>query len=259
MRTKIGLALSALVLLLIGISCEPEQPEDQGSISLQLIDSRTIDVPEASGLSYDPTTNTLLTVSDGSRDKVYRITTDGVVLDSLYLGGGDMDLEGICVSTDGRTFWIVEEGNRNIVEYDFEGRMLRSFHLDFTGPENSGLEGIAVDFRDSTIYVVNEKNPAVIFKLDFQGNVIAQEQVGAVSDLSGLVFLPDEGLIFAVSDQSGMLIAFTPDLDYTGQNALLDFQNAEGIAINGDTLYLVTDLNSSTSRLYRFTFSVKNP
>ncbi len=249
-----------LGLIAIGLaSCRPEENFSEQSISLQLIDSRTIPVPEASGLSYDSTNNMLLTVSDGDRDMVYRLTTDGTLVDSIYLGGGDMDLEGICARPDGLGFLVVEEGNRNIVEYSAYALPQLTIHVDFPGPENSGLEGIAVDFPHRIFYVVNEKNPAVIFKLDSSGNILSQRQVNEVSDLSGLVFLPEHNLILAASDQSGMVIAFTPDLSYTGHYAMLDFQSAEGIAVKGDTLFIVTDTNSPNSGFYRFIYSIKNP
>ena len=254
MKKQLLIAAAALGLL-YAVSCTPEyNPSENASLQIELIDSYRIEVPEASGLTYDSTTNTLLTVSDGHRDMVYRMTTDGVVLDSIHLGYEDMDLEGICISSDGNSFWVAEEGARNIVEYDFSGRMLRQLHVDFTGSENSGLEGVAVDFQDSIIYTVNEKNPIVLFKLGFDGNILAQSGISIVGDMSGLAVAADSlpFKLWAVSDQSGMIVTFDENLVPTGIEAPLNFQDAEGIAVKGDTIFIVTDNNMPTSELYRF-------
>ncbi|MEA1972169.1 MAG: SdiA-regulated domain-containing protein, partial [Candidatus Cloacimonadota bacterium] len=103
-----------LIILLYLIGCNlSESAEPNPPIYSLIYESNIeIDVPEPSGLTYDSNTNTLWTVSDHS-GKIYQLDLNGNVLQILPFVGED--LEGIAYDYTNNSFWVIEEGGRNLV------------------------------------------------------------------------------------------------------------------------------------------------
>ncbi len=214
---------------------------DGHSIKLHLDDDHSVDVDEPSDLAI--LDGHLYTVSD-KHSSVYRISHDGDVKEEINVQGEDV--EAIAFDADGNLF-IADESSGKIWRLDDDGDR-KGDPIELVDDEVGGLEGLAFDPDNGHIYAAKEKDPARIYELDTDGGELDHKKADFADDLSALAFDPEDGHLYALSDQERTLFRLDKDLD-VDKAWKLPIDHPEGIAFDGDTLYVVSD---SEERLYVF-------
>ncbi len=238
-----------LLILLFLTACSLQESGVKQELpvgKLTLIAEYEMDVPEPSGLSLSANGKFLWTVSDQT-GLVYAVSFEGKKLRELTYHGEDP--EGIVQNSSDQTLWVVEEQRRELVHLDTLGNESERFVVDVENRSaNSGLEGIALDVSGNTIYLLNEKDPALFLKLD--QNMLVQNAilVNFAEDCSGLTFDAQQRCLWMLSDASKTLIK----MDTTGVPLIkyaLPWDKAEGIAVDNrsNVVYMVNDSRSMLS------------
>lgn len=212
---------------------------------LELISSKKINVSEASGLTINSAGSTLYTVSDNTGN-IYELTTDGTVLKE-YTYNGD-DVEGISMVSNNKVL-LVEERTKEIVEYDLSSKNFNKHKVIYNNNNvNNGLEGIAFNSNDNTVFVLNEKNPGILMRLRSDYSIIETYNLDFASDYSGIFHDKELNTLWILSDESktvnkcslkGVLIKSYPT----------NVTKAEGIAVSNTNIYIVSDSNAT---LFKF-------
>jgi uncharacterized protein YjiK len=117
------------------------------------------------GVSYRHADQTAYAVKEISPSRLYRITCDSggipkaVAPDQPFsLGALDGDAADVWALDDGNFILVNQEQNR-LVGFDSTGKVLSSLALGMSKPE-----GIAIDTRDGTIYIVGEPMELTVWK-----------------------------------------------------------------------------------------------
>jgi uncharacterized protein YjiK len=227
----------------------------------------------ASGLTYNPDTNTLFAVINDP-EMILELNLQGDVIREVTMTGFK-DTEGLTYLGEGR-FALTEESRRSIVFIDslegienLERNSYRSIAVPFAfSKRNRGFEGIAVDYQSGSLYVVNEKQPRRLLKIDgmldptqlsmsFSSPWDLEKRSLGKSDLAGLHFhAPTEHLLI-LSDESKRLTEVDTDgttygyIDLDKGDAGLQeaIEQPEGVTVDakGD-IYILSEPN----KLYRF-------
>lgn len=243
------------LLVTVGVGCVPtpgdeiapfvqsdDSKADGSSKRLRQLDRSRLEVDEPSDLTI--VGGKLYTVSD-RHSKIYEIQPDGDVKDEINVDGSD--LEALAWDGGREQFVIAGENSANIWYVDQDGERDDSVELDDADEANSGIEGLAVG-RRGHLFVAKEKDPARIFELDREGNEVDRKKIEFADDLSALAWNPEDGRLYALSDQDHAL--YRLDADFGLDTAWrLPVDHPEGIAFDGDLLYVVSD---SEQRIYTF-------
>lgn len=209
---------------------------------LKLVDDHRVDMDEPSDLAFHD--GKLYAVSD-RHSKIYLLDNDGDVRDVIDVEG--VDLEAIAIDADGR-MWIADEHDDKVRRVNGDGVRQESIEVDFDGNNDSGIEGLAFD-DDDDLYVANEKNPTRIVKVDTKtGEEKNRASLAFADDLSALAFNPDDGHLYAMSDEEHKLWRLDSDFEKI-TSWKLPIDNPEGVAFDGNTVYVVSD---AEERLYIF-------
>ncbi len=218
---------------------------------------------ETSGLTWNPLTGTLFTVT-GQHPKLVEFSPAGVVLRSIELVGF-ADPEGVEALGDGRMA-VVDERRRQVTVFRvtpdterLELADLPSYDLGFADAGNKGFEGLAWNPLSQRLLLAKERDPQGLFELPFPGEDGA---VGAleplprqpllVRDISSVTIDPRSGHTLMLSDESRLLVEL--DLQgrprsfmslFGGLNGLVQgIDQAEGVAMDADgTIYVVGEPN----------------
>ncbi len=212
---------------------------------LELISSNKINVSEASGLTINAAGSTLYTVSDNTSN-IYELATDGTVIKEYVYNGNDV--EGISMVSNNKML-LVEERTKEIVEYDLSSKTYNKHTIIYSNNDsNSGLEGIAINLNDNSIFILNEKDPGLLMRLRSDFSIIESYNLNFASDYSGIFYDKDLNILWILSDErktinkcslKGVLI----------KSYSINVNKAEGIAVTNNTIYIVSDSNST---LYKF-------
>lgn len=227
------------------IACNKSDAIVKTNNNLELISVEKINVSEASGLTINALGSTLYTVSDDTSN-IYELSTNGAVLKEYVYNGNDV--EGISMVSNNKVL-LVEERTKEIVEYDLSTSNYKKYKVIYSNNDlNSGLEGIAMNLNDNTIFILNEKNPGLLMRLRSDFSIIESYDLDFASDYSGIFHDKDLHILWILSDESktinkcslkGALI----------KSYSINVIKAEGIAVTNDTIYIVSDSNST---LYKF-------
>jgi len=218
---------------------------------------------ETSGLTYNPATGTLFTVT-GKHPLLVELSRQGEVLRRVELRGFS-NPEGVEAMDDGRLA-IIDERSRQLSTFfladdaeSVDARDLEPFDLGFADAGNKGFEGIAWDARHQRLLLAKERSPLGLFSLPFPGEDGAAGVMQSMPashlfarDLSSLTVDPRTGHTLVLSDESRLLL----ELDEQGEplsfisligglNGLEHgIQQAEGVAMDeaGD-IYVVSEPN----------------
>ena len=232
---NIGVILSVIFILFVSCSKNNEVfPVNNG---LELINSYKINVLEPSGLAINNDGTILYTVSD-STNKIYKLSTAGDVLQTFEYAGND--LEGISVFTNTKLL-VVEERTKEVVEYDMETGNFTKHKIDYKNTTaNSGLEGVAYNFNDGIIFILNEKDPGLLIRLNPNYTIKTSTTLNFASDYSGIFHESATDNLWIVSDQSRTINKC--DLDGNLKKSYpINVVKAEGIAVSNDKIYIVSD------------------
>lgn len=218
---------------------------------------------QTSGLSWNPETGTLFTVTGGDRQLV-EFTPGGVVLRRIRLTGFS-DPEAVEALGDGQMA-IVDERRRLVAVFRLspEAESLDldqtlTYDLGFDDAGNKGFEGLAWNPRSRRLLLAKERDPQGLFELPLpvpDGAVgilepLAQQPL-LVRDISSVAIDPRTGHTLMLSDESRVLVEF----DLQGQprsfirllgglNGLVDgIEQAEGVTIDEHgNIYVVGEPN----------------
>ena len=218
---------------------------------------------ETSGLTWNPLTGTLFTVT-GQNPQLVEFTASGVVLRRIRLNGFS-DPEAVEALDDGRLA-IVDERRRLVAVFRLEPGVeslelddLASYDLGFADAGNKGFEGLAWNPHTQRLLLAKERDPLGLFELPFPGEDGAvgtlqplPSQPLLVRDLSSVTIDPRSGHMLLLSDESRLLVEL--DLHgrprsfmslFGGLNGLLrGVVQAEGVAMDGDgNIYVVGEPN----------------
>lgn len=244
MPNYVKIFFTLISILLFFSACEEEK--QQNSSKLDLLDSYQLDLPEPSGLSISHDGKSLWTVSD-DESLIFNITFNGEIIDSFLVDG--TDLEGITIIDDSLLAIVLEKSNE-IAILNYNGKVITKRSLELKGEENSGLEGITFDKKNKVFYLVNEKAPGLLLKLNYQLEIIEKIELNFAKDYSAIFYDYNNNLLWVLSDESKTLYKTT----ITGK-ILTEYDvfipKPEGVAIdfNSDRIYVVSD---NTAKLYIF-------
>jgi len=201
-------------------------------------------IPEASGISYCHTSDTLMVAND--EGSYYEITTKGKILKKVKLG--KYDLEGV-VCEDKQIIFVREDKGLLIVDREsgkkkkvivnsfYEGKKLALFN------KNDGIEGIAK--AGNIIYLAKQskkkKNSfiAVVKLTPYPGRVLDIIKAD-VADIAGLTY--HDNALYMVSDKKDLLIKYDLDKKKRVRKVKLAKGAWEGIAFDDNgNVYLADD------------------
>lgn len=242
---------TALLLLVAGCTdaaIAPIEPDvdnskaDGSSSRLEFVDRSRLDMEEPSDLVR--VDNELFAVSD-RHSKIYKIDPDGDADVHLNIDGND--LEALAYDNKRDQFLIADELKAKIYWIDKNGHRESSLELDDADDGNSGIEGLVIGANDH-IFAVKEKDPSRIYELDDDGEVVDDKKIDFARDISAITYNTKDRHLYVLSDEEHELYRLDADWD-VDRSWKLPLDHPEGIAFDGDTLYVVSD---SEERIYTF-------
>ncbi len=228
--------VTGVLLCTIVIGCQKSSSNDKKEgTSLKMLAEFNTEVPEPSGLAYNSKTNTLFTVSDGN-STVYEIDFKGKILSSLKID--NVDLEGIALSANCDTMYVIDEAYNYVSQYLMDGKKLYTFPLNVaTNPQHS-LEGITVDDKNH-LFVLNEKKPCLLMEFVNQKRVFDIE-LNYTKDCSDICYDKVLNCFWLVSDESKKVVKLSSKFEMLAEYRI-PFKKGEGIAVVEDKIYIVND------------------
>ena len=216
---------------------EPDMLELKGVYQLNF--------PEASGLTYDDASHSLLTVSDDSslNKQVFRLDLEGNIIEEFSISG--YNLEAVAIKPPDNSIWVADEETAYVFPLDDPEA---GFVIPAALEGNSGIEGIA--YAEQILYILKEKDPSVLFIANPDGTIIDTLSLDFTSDLSDLEYDRANKRLLLLSDQDKKLFilddSFNPIKSYS-----LEIEKPEGLAVSSDgsDIYIACD---KTSKLYLY-------
>ncbi len=230
------------------ISCSvqdsPMEPQDQINLVLDFVVE--LDMPEPSGLTYDPNTQTLWTVNDPDNNKIYNISLEGELLETLTFIGDD--LEGVAFDTN--TLWVADELTSEIINVSLQGEELQRVTLAVSQySAGSGLEGLCLG-DSGEFYLLKEKEPGLFIEVSHDFTTLTETELSFADDYSGIYYDSTRDGFWIVSDESEKLYLWDLTNGVREQYSL-NIPKAEGVVFIAETntFYIVSD---SEHKLYKF-------
>jgi len=229
-------SFSLVLIILFGFACN-NSPK---SGNLTLVNKFKINVPEPSGLTFDASQNYLIMVSDNNSG-IYKTDLEGNVVNFSELS--EIDLEAITIINDS-AYAIASEKTNEIVIVDTNFIAINTLKTGIMGKENSGFEGISYIPTENVLLVANEKSPTDIYKISLSGEILSTHKIPFAEDISGLFYDYVRSQIWILSEESATLFCCNMNFEIVITYDIPDEQ-IEGITINGNDLYLVSDKNET--------------
>jgi uncharacterized protein YjiK len=240
--------LSTLIISTVFLGCSRDNPENiTNPPSIEKIyplNEYLLDIPEPSGVAYNSISNSLMIVSDG-QPEIFEVSFSGVRINAITTSGSDM--EGITLSRNCDTIFVVEEKKKLVTSFNLSGVKLASFSVNVASSDNSALEGITINKASNTLYIINEKDPRMILGYN-NLTEIWRKTIDNASDISDIYYEDSTNSFWLISDESQKIMK----LSSTGELLKeweIPFTKGEGITIVGDKAYVVNDLDG---KLYVF-------
>ncbi|MEA3513572.1 MAG: SdiA-regulated domain-containing protein, partial [Campylobacterota bacterium] len=214
-------------------------------------------IPEASGICFIDKTKSIVVVND--EGWIYKLTTNGKIVQKKYLG--KYDLEGITYDKKNDRLLVVVEGEESILivqrgslQIVKEIKIKRSYQKVkiLKKSKKTGIEAIAID-NDGEIYVSNQskktynkklkENISVILKvtsLDNKKTKIKEVFNHGYIDIAGMTF--HNGYLYMTSDKKNLLIKYDIKNNKTIAKIKLPKSAQEGICFdNKNNIYIADD------------------
>ena len=172
---------------------------------------------EASAVTYNPITDTLFVIGDGSR-AIVQVTKTGELIDSMTLAAGASpqgtefyDTEGLTYVSGTNQFAFVEERDRQVSLFNYvadttlQRADVKTVDLG-TFVDNIGIEGITYDPQTSGFIAVKEITPEGIFQtgIDFDALTATNGAPDALNSIDlfdpALVGVSDFADVYALSN-----------------------------------------------------------
>jgi uncharacterized protein YjiK len=119
---------------------------------------------------------------------------------------------------------------RDIVHLDLQGNEIGRIHVNTYGVKNKGLEGVTID-GGGNFWVVNEKYPVALQKIDGEGSIIESYEINFARDLSDVTIDEQTGDFFLLSDKSSAIFVWNKT-DGLKATYPLPRTKYEGISLN---------------------------
>lgn len=238
---EISISAGFVLIFIILASCSnPFQSKTEAiypKITYQL------NIPEPSGICFGKNYETLWIVSDNHHNKVYNTDLQGNILQTLIPGGDDF--EGITYDHRKDVLWIAEEQLQEIIQVSTTGLILEHLHVKIHKSGQNGLEGVTMA-QPSGFWVVNEKKPVSLARLDSTGNIINIYDEAFAKDYSDVYFDVQNNVLWIISDESKLIMVWSREHGLI-ESYKLPFDKAEGIAIQPITrqIFIVNDALST--------------
>lgn len=235
------LFISSLMILLPGCSRDNPFviPEKETINKIFPLEEIELNIPEPSGIAYNSKNNTLMVVSDGKPD-IYEIDFNGAILNIIPASGSDM--EGITLSKNCDTIYVVEEKKKLVTTFDLSGNKIASFSVNVAASDNHSLEGISFNISTNELYIINEKNPQMILKY-LNKKELWRRTIAYTLDISDIYYDEICNCIWIISDESKRILKLSTTGELLKQWEI-PFTKGEGITIVNEKIYVVNDSNS---------------
>ncbi|MDP4174600.1 MAG: SdiA-regulated domain-containing protein [Bacteroidota bacterium] len=238
------------VALLLSVSlfyCKTSgRAKSVNTVSLKLIASYKLNIQEPSGITFNKD-HTGYWIVDGNSQVIFKTDLKGNILEKLSYKGND--LEGIYFDQTDSSLWITEERSREVVHIDLKGNEIARFKVNIQGKKNKGFEGIFFNEKH-TAFIVNEKKPTALLKLNHDFTILKQYDMDFASDLSDLYY--DGKDFFILSDESEAIFVWNHK-EGLKKKLLLPFPKAEGIVVDHQRNMIII-VNDATNTLYEFEY-----
>jgi len=249
------LIVSALALFLTacGGSGATDQEEKTGLIA---------GIPEASGICYSSTRNSLFVVSD--KGIIVEIDTNGkFVRDKSFNSLDKHDFEGVACNDNGDLNIAVEGADNILIVNQSTLNLKNDLNIKrgniLTKDKEFGLEGIAI--FEGKVYLSNQSfnaypdtDPSIIFTIDSLNNPepeIMELFDHGYRDISGLAFY--KNYLYMVSDSDNLLIKYDVTNNQTVFTKQLTKFSVEGITFDEKKhIYFADDDNG---KIYKYDIS----
>ncbi len=233
-----------IIIIIYAIICLSGCSSDSQTISevkllepIAEIDLSNI-LSEPSGIVYNFVNNSFYIVSD-TLPKIFEIDLAGNLLRSIQVNAND--LEGITLSINRDTIYVVEESDNLVTSFLLNGTKIKSFSVNVSTNSTNGLEGITVD-ANNYIYVLNEKLPRILVKLRNEIE-IGRYEITNANDLSDVAYDSILDCLWIISDESEKIIKLTKSGSVISEWQI-PFSKGEGITLVNDKIYVVRDSNA---------------
>lgn len=198
---------------------------------------------EPSGIVYNSLSNSFYVVSD-TLPAIFEIDRDGNLIRSIQVNAND--LEGITLSKNFDTIYVVEESDNLVTSFLLNGTKINSYSVDVSTNSTNGLEGIAID-ANNYFYVLNEKLPRYLVELKNEVE-ISRIEITAADDLSDVCYDSVLDCLWIISDESEKIIKVSKSGSVISEWQI-PFSKGEGITLVNDKIYVVRD---SDAKMYIF-------
>jgi uncharacterized protein YjiK len=227
------------------MGCDSDDSTNPKVISLVPISEIDLSgfLSEPSGIVYNSVTHSLFVVSD-TLSKIFEIDFNGNLSRQITINAND--IEGITLSKNSDTIYVVEESDNLVSSFLTTGSKITSFKKDVSTNSSNGLEGIAID-NNYNLYLVNEKLPKYLMTIR-NGIEADRSEITSVDDLSDVCYDPSLDCLWIISDESKKIIKLSKSGSIISE-WFLPFSKGEGITFVQDKMYIVRD---SDSKLYVF-------
>ena len=242
------LIFAFILFSLISCSLSESSTDPVEQYTLVLDSEIELDIAEPSGLTYDPNTQTLWTVNDPPGNKIYNISLEGELIETLDFVGDD--LEGVAFEISTNTLWVAEEGTSEIINISLQGEELQRVELSVSQySTGSGLEGLCLG-DSGEFYLLKEKDPGLFIEVSQDFTTLIETEISFADDYSGICYDSARDGFWIVSDESEMLYLWDLTNGVREQYSL-NFPKAEGVVFIAETntFYIVSD---SEEKLYKF-------
>ncbi|MCB2199047.1 SdiA-regulated domain-containing protein [bacterium] len=249
-NVSLALLVSGISLLLLCCGSGNGDPVKPGPVDSTYtwvqIEEYDLTIPEPSGLVYDEARERFWIVSDNT-GQLHALSKKGIVLQTLPWVGAD--LEAITIDPQDGSFYVTEERTAAVYHLDADGHYLNTFQFDsliYGG--NHGFEGISYRPDQDCLYLLKESDPGLLLRVDMDGTIQEEMELGFASDYSDLTSLGGDSLL-VLSDEDESVTLIIEDGTILSAHDLEKISSPEGLALVHDTLYVVTD-NSANLALY---------
>ncbi len=272
--SRIERATGWATMLILAATFIPFPVEPLENDSIFPIECRECKTPlEPSGIAI---VNELILVINDADGTIYHLAKkeDGFhALPALSIGqrksAANTDFEAIAVQHN--VMYLADERSRRILMSNFTQNFLSLPHdisaynfrnrIRFSTDSNAGFEGIAVSSSGGLMYVLNEREPCIIYRLKKADNALKTQSHFIPRDKKGLP-IPDasdlfleENNLYVLSRKQNKILKIQPDsgicideFDFSAIAARLyvsekGYGFAEGLTMHKEKMYLLFDSN----------------
>lgn len=215
------------------IACSPKV---SSQVALKLVNSIKLKIPEPSGIAVY---NKHLYIVSDNNGTIYKCKLNGETIEKIRTKHSD--LEGITIDPISKQLIVINEAKRTLIYLNFDGTFIKEQKIKGKQKKsNSGLEGICYDTSRNNMYVINEKAPKQLLKLNLKGEITAKTNLNFSNDVSGICYDKKRNSFWVVSDESKAIYQISKKgiLQKKHKTGIV---KGEGIAIYNNQIYVVSD------------------